>query len=460
MSNDCAHPGTLRFALLVLILGFYVWPSLVTAQGEELASGPLADYVGQTDASYNWQKRREGRSSGVSFVELTLTSQTWKDSVWKHQLFVIRPDRIRDSQHALLLIDGGSWNDELAGPPQDDEKLPQLAALLATVASRLQTPIAVLKQVPHSPMFGGMEGRTAISHTFEQFLKTEDPTWPMLLPMVKSAVRGMDAVQEFAKQEWSMEIEHFILTGASQRGWTTWLTAAIDLRVEALAPMVIDVLNMGPQMQHQVATFGATSSEIAAYNNRGISQLSTPIGEQLRSIVDPFSYRQALSQPKLIVLATNDENSPLDALNLYWDELIGEKHILYVPNNTHEIKDFPRIAGSIAALYRRATRQLVLPELTWRFDETADSLQIRIASDRPPAKVVVWGATSPTRDFRKAIWRSTPAKVSEGEYYLEIPRPASGCAAAIGEAQFADKTLPYFFSTNVRIMQAREESAQ
>ncbi len=73
----------------------------------------------------------------------------------------------------------------------------------------------MLKQVPNQPIFDGLTEDGAISYTFEQFLNTGDGTWPLLLPMVKSAVRGMDAVQQFAKQDWSLDVKNFTLTGAS-----------------------------------------------------------------------------------------------------------------------------------------------------------------------------------------------------------------------------------------------------
>ncbi|MGD9636511.1 MAG: PhoPQ-activated protein PqaA family protein, partial [Pirellulales bacterium] len=205
----------------------------------------LADYVAAPDDSYAWKLRRSGKFMQGDFVELTLTSQTWRDQKWRHQLFIYRPSQVTKSTNALLLITGGDWKDALAeAPAAGEEQMPREAAVIAQIAEALHTPVAIVCQVPEQPLFDGMHEDEIISYTFAKYCETGDTDWPLLLPMVKSAVRAMDAVEEFARQEWKVEIDKFVVTGASKRGWTTWLTAAVDPRVCGLAPLVINMLNM------------------------------------------------------------------------------------------------------------------------------------------------------------------------------------------------------------------------
>ena len=98
--------------------------------------------------------------------------------------------------------------------------------------------------------------------------------------MTKSAVRAMDASQEAMKKEWGLDVETFTVTGASKRGWTTWLTGAVDDRAVAIAPMVIDMLNMSPHTKLQKTSFGGKSSEqIDDY--KGLDeQIDTPRGQR------------------------------------------------------------------------------------------------------------------------------------------------------------------------------------
>jgi PhoPQ-activated pathogenicity-related protein len=418
------------------------------------SASPLADYVAKKDDAYRWVKRREGKLGVTTYAELILTSQKWRDITWKHQLFLIKPSTVdKDSRHALLFITGGGWNDSLEKPAAKDDKLPKEAGIFAGIAEQLRSPVAILLHVPHQPILGGKSEDAAISYTFEQFLRTRDPEWPLLLPMVKSAVRGMDATIEYADKEWSHKIEKFTVTGASKRGWTTWLTGAVDPRAVALAPMVIDMLNTNKQMKHQVATWGTYSEQIRDYTDRGLQRfLDSAPGEALNAIVDPYSYRARLTQPKLILLGTNDRYWPLDALNLYWDGLVGEKYVLYIPNNGHGLKDYLRIAGGLNALHQHANGGRKMPKLSWDLRDADGGLKLTVRSDEKPRQVQAWIATAPTRDFRDAKWASFATTADGDAFTYTLPIPERGFAAMFGEAAYENTPAPLFLSTNVRIV--------
>nr|VFK21411.1 MAG: PhoPQ-activated pathogenicity-related protein [Candidatus Kentron sp. LPFa] len=434
--------------------------------GEQTAAiGALAEYVAKPDASYRWAQRREGHLGAAVYTELLLTSQTWRGIVWKHRLFVIRPSIVPpDVKHGLLFIAGGRWEDRIEEFPNDDQPLDQLpdeARRLADVAEKFRAPVALLLNVPRQPMFGDKQEDQLISLTFEKYLDTRDAEWPLLLPMVKSATRAMDAAGEYAEEAWGLPIETYTATGASKRGWTTWLLGAIDRRVTAIAPMVIDVLNMARQMEHQRDAWGDFSHEIGDYTERGLQdRLGTSAGEALLSMVDPYRYRRLLKQPKLIIIGTNDPYWPLDALNLYWNDLVGDKYILYVPNGRHDLADSSRVMGSLHALHQQAATGRPMPDLSWEFSSGNNGLLLRVSSDPPPHAMRAWVARAPTRDFREARWTAFPMGHDGGRNVYALTAPSAGFAAVFGEAEYRIDPLPCYLSTNVRIVGESPNSAK
>jgi len=449
---------------LLLALTFLAAIPLVALARAPL-TGPLAEYVAAKDDSYGWVKRSEGSVLTCKYVELTLTSQTWRGIVWKHQLFLVKPGRVNEAaKHATLMIAGGSWRDELADP-KTQIKLPAEAYALAAVAEAQQSPVAILLHVPQQPIFDGKREDQIIAYTFREFLKSGDETWPLLEPMVKSAVRAMDATQEALKKEWGLDVERFTVTGASKRGWTTWLTAAADDRVAAIAPMVINMLNMSPHTKAQrVAFAGQPSEQIDDY--QGLDEyLDTPRGQLLRKIVDPWEYRQRLELPKLVILGTNDRYWPLDSSNLYWNDLVGEKYLLFVPNAGHDLKDRARVIAGLSALNRSVISGKPLPKFDWKYAdgrgaEGRGGVQLRITSNPPPTRVRIWTASAATRDFRESPWKATDAAASDGAWLHHHANPATGLSALLGELVFNEGTENEFsLSTDVRIVAAPTAAA-
>ena len=424
------------------------------------ASGALASYVARPDKSLAWHEVDSGTIGNVQYVEYLLTSQTWRGIEWKHQLFVLRPQNmVRDEKHALLFVHGGRWKPEYEGE-RGRTQLPSEALLFARLAESIHAPVGVLRQVPFAPMFDRTED-ALIAYTFDQYLQTGEKDWPLLLPMVKSAVRAMDAMQSIVKERWGAPIDSFTVSGASKRGWTAWLTAAVDKRVMAVAPMVIDVLNMGAQMDHQRETWGEVSEEIRDYAALDLpTRLKTERGQELLAMVDPFSYRQQLTRPKMILLSTNDRYWPLDALKLYWSELPEPKRVLYVPNQGHGLRDAERVIGSVSAVHRYAAAGKPMPDTTWTFASAPAELRVQVKADREARKVLVWSAQSPTQDFRDAKWTARQCtKGSEG-YACAAERGAEGYTAMFAETSFQDEgTLPFSTTTTVCIAAPKGDAA-
>ena len=105
--------------------------------------------------------------------------------------------------------------------------------------------------VPNQPLVLNSDGKPRseddlLAYGWVKFMDTGDPLWIPRLPMVKSAVRAMDTVTALlaSEQGGKADVKTFVVAGGSKRGWTTWLTGAVDKRVVAIVPIVIDVVNV------------------------------------------------------------------------------------------------------------------------------------------------------------------------------------------------------------------------
>jgi PhoPQ-activated pathogenicity-related protein len=289
----------------------------------------------------------------------------------------------------------------------------------------------------------------------DQFLKTGDATWLPRLPMVKSVVRAMDCLQEWSRQE-KVPIESFVVGGGSKRGWTTWMTAATDSRVEAIVPIVIDVLNVEPSIKHHAQVYGFWATAIGDYYRHQILQrFDHPRMREVHEIEDPYSYRDRLTMPKLIVNATGDQFFCPDSSQFYFDDLRGEKLIRYVPNADHSLRDSDAMAG-IIAFYQMIISGRPRPEYSWTFEPNQT---IRVVSKTRPQRVDLWQAHNPrARDFRKdkigsAFTSQSLEAQPDGSYLAQLTAPEQGWKACFVELTYdSGGNLPLKLSTAVRIL--------
>jgi PhoPQ-activated pathogenicity-related protein len=415
---------------------------LVFAGAHAAVAGPLEDYVARTDPHFNWKRTEQIKTGWGTVARLELVSQHWRGQFWSHYLLVARPNQVRHPEIAFLFITGDGNGDKNLD-------------LLETLAVRAGAVTAVLTKVPNQPLYDGRKEDALIAYTFDQYLKTGDESWPLLFAMVKSAVRGMDAVQAFAREDFNQSIGKFVLSGASKRGWTTWLTGAVDLRVKAIAPMVIDMLNMKAQLQWAEKVYGKQSEEIADYTELNLHQkIDDPPMQKLRSWVDPYAYRDRYTMPKLLLLGTNDPYWTVDSLRHYWNDLPGPKLIFQTPNAGHDLGGGKEALQTLAAFFQMIADNQPLPKVEWTYASGPNQATLAVKVDQKAKAIRLWTSASSDRDFRDEKWSSRDLAIESGSSAAvgQIETPKNGYRACLVEVELTSPTgHTYKLSTEARV---------
>ena len=414
----------------------------------------LDRYVAKPDAAYQYRLVKTQRVDDATVFVLDMTSQRYltKKEVnrpeWRHWVTIVKPARVKHST-GLLYIGGGG----------NDDKVPSAPTELVAIARATQSVVAEISMVPNQPLVFVGEKRTRsedaiIAYSWDKFLKTGDEKWPLRLPMTKAAVRALDTVTDFmaTQKGGDVKVDRFVITGASKRGWTTWSTAAVDQRVVAIIPIVIDMLNTEASFKHHRAAYGAYAEAVHDYAELRIMKwMGSPEFAKLKRIEDPYEYRDRLTMPKFCLNSAGDQFFLPDSWQFYWKELKGPKHLRYVPNTGHSLGDSDAI-DSLVAFYHAILNKTPLPRYEWAVEKTG-ALTVR-AKDKPK-EVRLWRATNPNaRDFRidklGPKWRSTLLRPrADGAYHAPAARPPKGWTAAFIELTFLGKVKPLKFTTGV-----------
>jgi PhoPQ-activated pathogenicity-related protein len=291
----------------------------------------LDRYVAAPDPNYRYELIKTIPGEGYAAHVLEMISQRWCDPaeidrpLWKHWLTVIVPDQVA-SRTGLLIVGGGS---------NDKKPSARVNPLLAMAAVTTRSVIAELRMVPNQPLTFVAETQTRsedaiIAYSWDKYLQTGYEAWPLRLPMTKSVVRAMDTVTAFCRSTAGrgIDVVRFVVAGASKRGWTAWTTAAVDKRVVAVVPVVIDLLNVEASFEHHYRAYGFWAPAIGAYQATGIMRWAgTPQLASLLKIEDPYAYRDRLTMPKLIINSAGDQYFLPDSSKFYFDGLVGEKYL-------------------------------------------------------------------------------------------------------------------------------------
>jgi PhoPQ-activated pathogenicity-related protein len=428
------------------------------------SSAPTAldRYVASPDQAFAWKVVRDvPAGDGLMATLIDMTSQRWlterevERPAWTHWITVVRPPSVK-SDIAFLFITGGSLDRQPPARPP---------TWLSEMARDTGTIVAELRLVPNQPVVfmddPARKPRTEddfIAYTWDHFVRTGDDRWPARLPMTKSAVRAMDALTAFSTSPagGGHAVTRFVVSGGSKRGWTAWATAAVDKRVVAVAPAVIDLLNVERSFEHHWRAYGVWSDAVKDYVDQGLMDwMRTPQFHALMQIEEPYEYRSRLTMPKFIMNAAGDQFFLPDSSQFYFDDLLGEKHIRYVPNTDHSL-DRSDAFESVHAFYSAVVNGRPRPAITWTFEHDGS---IRVVTKERPDRVTLWQAINPgARNFRLdrigAAYTSTTLTPSgPNTWVARVKPPATGWTAFFVELAFpSGGRYPFKETSGVRVL--------
>jgi len=420
----------------------------------------LDRYIARVDPVYTYSHRCTVEGEGFTGHIIGMTSQSWLTpekvdrTVWKHWLTIVVPDEV-SGETGLLFISGGHNGSDV--PDAVNKTLIEIAVTTRSV-------VAELRMVPNQPLtFVADETRgrsedALVAYTWDKFLRGGDETWLARLPMTKSAVRAMDTVTSFCAgiENRGVAVSRFVVAGASKRGWTAWTTAAVDDRVVAIVPIVIDMLNLVPSFRHHWESYGFWAPAVQDYvDMRIMDWFGHPAFDRMLDIVDPYSYRERYTMPKFIMNSTGDQFFLPDSSQFYFDGLPGDKFLRYVPNTDHGLGGSDAIE-SLTAFYDAVLTGTPLPRFLWNVRPDGS---IRVETEDEPVDVVLWQATNPdTRDFRKKTigkaWTATKlTELKPGVYAAIVPEPEQGWTAFMVELTYASRlSVPFKFTTGIHVV--------
>src|SRR5258706_14914147 len=437
---------------------------LLVAVASTAQQTALDRYAAQRDPVYGWKLIRTIPGEGYQTHVLELTSRTWRTEkdvdrpVWKHWLTIVRPDRVTTNK-ALLMIGGGKNGDPAPEKP---------SARAVLIAPETGSVVADLGMVPNQPLrfTDSMDKPRSeddlIAYSRVKHFTTKDDTWLVRLAMVKSGVRAMDAIQEFLASEAGakLKVDQFVVEGGSKRGWTTCLVGAVDPRVVAIMPVVIDALNSEAITKHHFEAYGFFSSSLNDYVRHGLfpGKIGTPEYQAVMKIEDPYQYRNRpnMKMPKYLINASGDQFFLPDNSQFYYADLPEEKRLRYVPNAKHNLGGSDA-AESMTSFFQSIVEAKPRPKYTWT--KEADGTLIVKVNDDKPVEVRLWQATNPdARDFRVDTignaYTSTVLKQTQKDVYVgKVEKPAKGFTAFLVELTYPGPAkYPFKFTTQVSVV--------
>ena len=441
------------FIVIPFVLAYSMLNFIFLSTEEEYTS--MSDYIESTKNEFSYDIQEVIYEENWTGYHIKMISGEWLDSKkvdqveWWHYVDIIIPKQTTSST-GIMFIDGGEKSDDYF----------RLDAQSIGNAIKTESVIVNVSNIPFQPLNflsseqDSFEEDDLIAFAWNKFLKQgakqKDVEWLPRFPMTRAIVRAMDLAQEIVLQN-DIVVKDFVVSGASKRGWTAWTTAAVDSRVKAVVPMVIDMLNLVPSFENHYRSYGEFSPAIQEYVNYNIQDwLGTEEFKVLMSYIEPFSFIDKFTMPKYIINAGSDEFFSTDSWRFYYDKLPGEKIIRYVPNKNHSL-DGRYLTEDLVSYFYRVINDIEIPSLSWNLSDNKLIAELDYDGDY---NVSVWTAKNDNgRDFRLweegELWEETSiGKLANNKYELNVNSNFKGYKATMIEFTIdPESEFPLIIST-------------
>ena len=441
------------FIVIPFVLAYFMLNFIFLSTEEKYTS--MSDYIESTKNEFSYDIQEVIYEENWTGYHIKMISGEWLDSKkvdqveWWHYVDIIIPKQTTSSS-GIMFIDGGEKSDDYF----------RLDAQSIGNAIKTESVIVNVSNIPFQPLNflsseqDSFEEDDLIAFAWNKFLKQgakqKDVEWLPRFPMTRAIVRAMDLAQEIVLQN-DIVVKDFVVSGASKRGWTAWTTAAVDSRVKAVVPMVIDMLNLVPSFENHYRSYGEFSPAVQEYVNYNIQDwLGTEEFKVLMSYIEPFSFVDKFTMPKYIINAGSDEFFSTDSWRFYYDKLPGEKIIRYVPNKNHSL-DGRYLTEDLVSYFYRVINDIEIPSLSWNLSDNKLIAELDYDGEYD---VSVWTAKNDNgRDFRLweegELWEETSiGKLADNKYELNVSSNFKGYIATMIEFTIdPESEFPLIIST-------------
>jgi len=157
--------------------------------------------------------------------------------------------------------------------------------IIDEIAHNTGTITMAVLQIPNCPItfkndpHSGKKEDSLLGYAWKQFLQNNDtsPEWIINVAMTKAGLQAMRAAEEFFTERGIANVEKWVVSGASKRGWTAFNTAMVNcttcsVKIAAIAPIVPIVPNLQADIHRMRKAYGGYTFAFQPYVSANVTE--------------------------------------------------------------------------------------------------------------------------------------------------------------------------------------------